>query len=618
MQKHLAQLKFVLVSLFVIPLVYFPFLHFSFTEGKELTFKAILLLGLILLSTLGLKKKKFQLRQISGSPLFLLLCAVLALHALSNFLSGNPLVTLYGTYSRGGGFILELYLFAFMAWIALTPVVFHKCLKWFWISSALVALYACAQKLGLDVFFQNYSTNLFQGRVFSFSGNPSLLGQLMLLSTIVSFYLFNQTTSRNKKIFLGVGTLLMLAAMIFSETRAAVLGLMGVSFLGVLRYRKFNVKLLLLLPLLIALIWAVPSDRFSLSQLSLRSLNSRFQIWEGTVELIQDKWLLGYGQETFYIHFPEVITREFLNLEEDITISADRVHNEWLEEIYNHGILAGALYLVLLGFVLKKFFTSHKKEEVILCGLILANSIQNQLSFPDITIQMLMAFSWGSLVAFESETETLTNPLNGHRKLRLSLMVLGLILTGILFGQTVLRPLVSHRLYTVSQQNYSEDYTVAVNSLKKAITWTPYYSELWYELMFIDPSSMERALANLELIDGESGDVLAWKGNYYAGSDPQLSAEYYLRALEKNPSHPNWIRAFADMLYDQGDCETALFLYTQYLEAVPDYWKWTLNLEEHSEAQQKSYETFFKHVPYFWGTLEKMETCRAKLDNVNP
>ena len=226
-----------------------------------------------------------------------------------------------------------------------------------------------------------------------------------------------------------------------------------------------------------------------------------------------------------------------------------------------------------------------------------------------------MAFSWGALVMLESKEIQVLSPIYAHKKVRISLTVLTLILVALLAFQTVVRPLWSHRLYTISHQNYSEDYEVAVNSLKGTLAWTPYYSEPWYELMFVDPSSMERALQNLEVIDGKSGDVLAWNGNYYAESNPQLSAEYFLQALEKNPSHPNWLRAFGDMLYAQGDCETALYIYSQYIEVVPDYWKWTLDLDEYSSAQQKSYETFFKHVPYFFGTLEKMETCRASLNS---
>lgn len=572
---------------------------------------------------LGFKKEKIQVRRIGESVLFIFLVLELVLHALSNFLSDTPLVALYGTFSRGGGFIFELYLFAFVLWNALflDRKSIHRVLTVAWASALLVAAYAYLQKLGGDFLFENFATNLFQGRVFSFLGNPSLLGQFMLLSTLLGAYLLVKAEAPKRKLVFASGTILMLGALLLSGTRAAVLGLLGISFLAALKYRKdiwstarkLKLKLLLALPILAVLLWAAPSDRFDLSALSLRSLSSRFEIWQGTLHLIEDRWWLGYGQETFYVYFPEIVSKEFLTLEEDLSISADRVHNEWLEEIYSHGFFAGMLYLVLLGLLLKKFFTSRQHEEVLLAGLILANSLQNQLSFPDPSIQVLVAFAWGALVALDSKEIEWTNPL--PKKTRVASAALALILLGAIGFQTLVRPLVAHRLYTVAHKNASEDYAVAVNALKASLAWTPYYSEPWYELMFIDPSSMERALANLEVIEGESGDVLAWKGNFYAESDPQLSAEYFIQALEKNPSHPNWLRAFGDMLYANGDCETALYIYTQYLEVVPDYWRWTVDLDAYTESQQKSYETFFKHVPYFFGTLEKMETCQATLSS---
>jgi len=614
------------LSLFLLPLIHFPFLHFSFIAAKELSFKILLTLGLVALLSLGLKKEKIQLKKIGDSLLFSLLCAELVIHALSNFFSDNPLVALYGTYSRGGGFIFELYLFAFLGWNALflkkEPI--GKILKWFWASALLVALYGLLQKGGVELLFKDYATNLFQGRIFSFSGNPSLLGQLMLLSTLVGFYILTQAKTRIQKLSAGMGTLLMVLVMVLSGTRSAVLGLAGVLFLGVMRYRKelwqglrkFGWKTLFILPLLGLILWIAPSDRFSLSSLSLRSLNSRFEIWQGTVQLVEKNWLLGYGQETFYIHFPEIVTKDFFTLEENINISADEVHNEWLEEIYSHGVPAGLLYLVLLGLVLLKFFKTQSKEELVLAALILGNSIQNQLSFPDPTILVVLAFSWGSLVALESKSEVFQNPIYSKKKIRIALTSLGLAFIVFLSYQNIVKPFTSQRLYTIYKES-SEDYVKAVNSLKEALAWTPYYSEPWYELMFVDPSSMGRVLENLEIIDGDSGDVLAWKGNFYSQTDPELAADYYLAALEKNPYQPNWIRAFADMLYTQGDCETALYLYNQYVEAVPDYWKWALDLETHSAIEQKSYETFFKHVPYFWGTLEKMEVCRAQLESTS-
>ena len=160
-------------SLFIIPLVHFPFLYFSFTQGKELTFKVLLLLGFTGLLVHTLKKEKVQARRIGDSLIFILLLSELALHALTNFLSENLLVALYGTFSRGGGFIFELYLFAFLVWNALflnreasksIKVVLGVCV--------FVAMYGCVQKLVLKFSSKTIPPTYFRDESSVFSGTP--------------------------------------------------------------------------------------------------------------------------------------------------------------------------------------------------------------------------------------------------------------------------------------------------------------------------------------------------------------------------------------------------------------------------------------------------------------
>lgn len=372
--------------------------------------------------------------------------------------------------------------------------------------------------------------------------------------------------------------------------------------------------MLVILVLGATLIVILPNDRYSFSNLALRSLNSRFEIWNGTLNLIKEKPIFGYGGETFYIYFPEVITKDFLTLEENINLSADRIHNETLEIFFSHGIFAGIIYLLVFAYLLKIFFKSKNKVASLLSLVVIVNIIQNQLAFPDITISVLIAFCFGGLIALVSKEKIVLELTKWKRFLLASAILFFVIYLGY---QTVYRPYMSQLAYAESHKNYTVDYAVAVNKHKEALSYTPYYSELWYELMFIDPSSMQRALLNLEVIEGNSGNVLAWKGNFYADSDPQKASEFYIKALEKNPYHPNWIRAYADMLYKHKDYENALFLYNQYLEAIPDFWRWTNELEDKTAREQKTYETFFKHTPYFWRILEKIEHIILVLETEN-
>ena len=610
----------IVVSLFLVPLYFDLSFIYAFTQGKEILFKFLMIVGLFIVALTLLVKKNW--RSFSWSLMGVLVFLQMVVFIVTDFMSDTPLVALFGTYSRGFGLVIQLFLFF---WCFYTAFFVSKknilfALKSFFVSGLFVALYALLQRLGLEFFFANFDTNIFDGRVYSFLGNPSYLGQLMLLYFLVSAYLFVGQKGR-WRMWAAIGAAVFLVVLFLSGTRAALLGLLFSVGILCLKFRKDIgrflskrlVAVLVLLMLLCSLFVGVfLKDRFSFSDVALRSLRSRMEIWSGAADLIKDKLFFGYGEETFYIYFPEIVTKKFFTLEEDISLNADRLHNESLELLFSHGVFALGLYLFLGGLLLRMFFQTKDKMEAFLALVVLANMVQNQFGFPDISISIFNYFCLGGLIALgygfrKKEQIHFGNFVRGA----LIVFVLFMVVVASVF--TLYRPYKSQLAYMESKSNYSVNYDVAVNKHKEALEYTPYYSELWYELMFIDPSSEKRALENLEKIDGNSGNVLAWKGNMYAEEDPEKAAEFYIQALEKNPYHPNWIRAFADMLYEQGDYENALYLYNQYLDAVPDFWRWGLTLSSHSKQEQTSYRAFMKNAPYFRGTLKKINDLLENL-----
>ena len=613
----------ILLSLFLIPVFFNPFFVFSFTQGKELLFKSILLLTMFSGGIILFFKKNYNFNNILKSPLFLLLLLQFAISSITDALSPTPIVTLYGTYSRGFGLIIEIYLFFFLVYCAsvLSKEKIILFLKVIFFSGLIVSLYALLQKIGIDPFFRTYDSAIFDQRVFSFSGNPSYLGQLMLLEIVIGGYLAYK--SANRRIIYVLGTLLFLVALFFSGTRTSMLALgLVMLFLFIKNFRivvsfiKSKKTYFIFFAIILAVFFAkFQNDRYSISDAGLRSLNSRFEIWKGAIELIKKSPILGYGEETFYIYFPEVITKKFLTLEENLNISADRIHNESLETLYSHGVVSLIIYLTLFVLLVKIFFKKNDQTSGILSLIVLANILQNQFAFSDLTIRVILSFCFGSLIALQAENKVITiSPAAWKRYLLAPLLI---ILT--LYGfSSVYKSYMSQLAYAASHDNYDIDYSIAVNKQKEALNYTPQYSELWYGLMFIDPSSMGSALSRLQQIDGDSGNVLAWEGNLYAKNNPDKASQFYIRALEKNPYNPDWTRAFADMLYDKGDYQDALYFYNQYLEAIPDFWKWGTNLAQHSAAEQKTYQTFIKQTPYFPGVIKKINNAIKVISSSSP
>ena len=618
--KKEAYLLPVAVCLFLVPVFWNPSLGNPFTQGKEILMKSAVLATVVAAGIILVFRNTVKGRELWKSPLFLLLAAGALIAVISTAFSPTPVIALFGTYGRGFGLLTQVYLLAFLVYcaLALKDRDGSRIIRYVFVVAAIAALYGLLQKAGIDPLFSGYNTSIFEGRIFSFLGNPGYLGQYLLLGILCGTYCFVEAKKRSSKMIFGVTLVFMLAALWFAQTRTSVFALVICCALAGARYWKDiasvlkkktsrrNVLAGLGITAVIALVFLLPQSRFSFSEDSLRSVSSRLEIWKGAVSLIQKHPWLGYGQETFSIYSPEIITKQFLTLEEDLNLSIDRIHNETLEVAFSYGIFAVVLYLLVFGYLLRKFFITRSREVGLLTLLVLANFIQNQFSFSDISISLLIAFCLGIIVMDELKT-------TGQVKVKVPRILAGVIALGVLVGgyfafdNTVYRPYASQLAYAESVRNYQISYEIAVNEHKKATSLTPIYSELWYDLIFLDPSSMGRALENIERIEGNSGNLLAWKGNYYRDSDPEKAGQYYLQALEKNPYYPNWIRTYADMLYKNGDYENALALYKIYLDAVPDFWKWKDSLNEHSPKEQKSYRIFFKNVPDFWRTVDRVK-----------
>jgi len=615
------------LCLFLMPFVYSPFFVYSFTQGKELFFRSFLIVSFLVATFFCLKRGAIQLRPLTQSLLFWLLLISACLVVVSSAISPTPIVTLYGTLSQGFGLITQAFLFGFIVFCAsvLDRKTIPNVLKSAFAAGVVVALYAILQKFGIDPLFSYYDTGIFAGRVFSFLGNPSYLGQLMALDFIVGVYFLLDSKNFSNKIFFGGGSAIVFFALWFSQTRAALLSLSLCLILVLFRYRitvyawirgarplRKAILFVTALLILVSIPFALPKDRFSFSGDAIRSLNSRFEVWKGAIHLIQKKPWLGYGQETFYIHAPEIVTSSFLTLEEDLDISVDRAHNDLLEALFSYGILGGLLYVAFIFLILKIFLTAKEKVMALLSLVILANAIQNQFSFSDIAIATLIAFCIGGLISFQvSESGIRLFPFRSiHRLVLLS----AIVFFGVgLFYMTVFRPFMSQFAHYRSHKNHPISYDIAVNELKTAIAYMPFYSELWYELMFLDPSSIPRALPWLESIEGNSGNVLAWKGNFYSDVDPAKASDYYFSALKKNLYYPNWIRSYADMLYRNGDYRNALYLYKQYLDSSPLFWKWRDSLDRHTPRERASYEVFLKHSPYFLKIVDRVEALERMM-----
>lgn len=601
---------FVAIMLAVTPVLFAPFLNHSFTQGKGLFF-TLMMLVIGVWYVYALAKSPMQVNQIKYTRFLFALLAMYAIFTVTNAFGEHPGIAFFGSISRGIGFNVQLLAVALSLVIAfhLKSKYVESLLKLALIPATLNALYALLQKGGYELFFQDYGLDIFEGRAFGFYGNPSYLGQALSLFLIVAlFFLFTQK-KRSHIIVYGLIAAVLFSGIVVSGTRTSLLGLFAAGILMLLRFvfhkihvsgKQVTVAIVVCAALLFMVTTIAPS-RFSFSPLAVRSLNSRIEIWKGTVELIKRKPFIGYGTNTFQIYFPDVISKDFYALEENLDLNVDRVHNETLETFFQYGMLGGVMYLVFLGTVLIAFFRSRNSLMTVLTLLILTYHVQNQVSFPDISIMMFVFVCYGGVCTIGAKRKTYKS---GNRFVKRGSIFFVVLILSFFAYTTFYKPLRAELAYSVSKTN--REYNVSVLKLKEAIGHMPYYTELWYELMMVDPSSRERGLHYLRQLEGDTGNVNAWMGNLYAKTDPNLATKYYLKALERNPYNPNWIRAFADMLFYHEDYENALLLYSKYLEAIPEIW-YVDEDHQNDEVAKKKARIFLKNTPYLNEVFEKIE-----------
>ena len=578
----------------------------------------MLLLGLVVFCVAIFLRKQIELREFWKHTISKILFVALFIAFLSTVFSAMPIVATFGSFERGGGFIVLVFLFVWFLFNAtiLDREFIDRCLKFSFAGASLLAFYALLQRLGVEIFFSNFDIDIFVKRSFSFVGNPSFLGQFLAAEFFVGFYLFLNSKRRSAQVIFAILLINIFAGILVSEARASLLALFfGIFLLSIsyLKKNKVHFKKIVFgffatVLVLAVLLPNISSTRFGFKDTAYQSLQSRLSIWSSTVELIKKRPLFGYGFETFSIYFHDVVHKDFYKIEEDLNTSADRVHNEFLELTYSAGIFAGVLYLFFILYIFKRYFFEKDQLKLFLLVVVLVNAIQNQLSFIDINTAVFLFFVLGALVALETSRHV----VNFSR--RVYELLLGIPASIVVFSSFIINPFMSQIDYASSLAFRSISHDAAVLYLKSAIYYTPQYSRLWYELIFLDESSIPRALFYLDQIEHGSGNVIAWKANYLAEIEKKQSYDLFEELIARNPERPNWLRAYADATFKNGDYAKSLELYEKYLNVIPDFWKWD-DVASRSADQQKSHRVFFKYNSAVWDTVaryKKLQTLKAE------
>lgn len=400
---------------FLLPLVIFPLSQDAFALPKLMVAR-LFVFGLIILWIKG-EVSRNGLRGLSrsffSSPLDIPVWAFLAVSLLATIFSTNSGLSwrgMYYFYFEG----LQTIILYWMLYLVVKNSVSERgremVIKAILFGAGFVGVYAIIQKLGLDPLPWLSSP---QPRVWSTLGNPNFLGAY--LAMVIPLAVDRVTESgrtRGHKLYLIILLAVLLSALTFTGSRAAFVALLAalvvwavvkVKTQGNFRRWILLVGAILLMIILVGTLVEKKAQRGPFSRMvSLvnwkePNIASRLSGWKVALLMVEKRPLLGYGLDTFGLHFRRFMPEEYEQLTKRNANPA-YAHNELLQKAATTGLVGAGVYLwLIISVVWIGWRTAHQPKVPGLLAASVAFIIQNQFGFGMVTCSILFWLILGLL-----------------------------------------------------------------------------------------------------------------------------------------------------------------------------------------------------------------------------
>lgn len=389
----------------LMPLILYADVNNPFSFGRYVIFMfvAVLLsLGLVFSKNIKLGYAWWR------HPIFWLSLIWLVIGIISASMGVNPIRSWWGTASRSTGMFFYIGLWL-VGWLLLLAVN-HKeqWLKIFSVISwvgGISAVYALLQQLHIPFVIVTVSGG--SSRASALMGNPIFMGQLLLFTIFLTLY-FVLNSSRKMRWYYLASLALQVIAIFLTASRGPLLALAVAGLIWLIGiwyvYRK-QIKLDWrwlaggggLVGLIIGLIFLlVPvASLVRIFEVYNSSLQARLFTWQTAWVAIQDRALIGYGNENAWYALTKFYQPGLAGLNFGETI-VDRAHNFVLDQMIANGWMGLIAELLLITFVVvvlvrffKNYLIKHKPEQSILAWSLLA---------------VVVAYFVANLTAFETVT----------------------------------------------------------------------------------------------------------------------------------------------------------------------------------------------------------------------
>ncbi|MFQ5342056.1 MAG: O-antigen ligase family protein [Anaerolineae bacterium] len=374
-------------------------------------------------------KVKDALRTLSEQPIATLALVLLLTYLASTATSVSPRLSWWGSYQRAEG------TYTFLAYLGLFFMVLsslrradqlQRLISVLLFTSFPIALYAILQHYGMSLL--QFSAGGVEARVISTLGNAIFLAAYLAMVVPLTLWRILQSIRewRRLPVRAVLGTLLygglcllQLGAIVFTQSRGPILGLVVELFVFVLliallrRQRRWALAGLLATGVIIALLLAlnIPGPlgdslrrlpyvaRFGeLAGAGAQTVQARALAWDTVLNAVRaepGRIVVGYGPETMKPVLTRFMPAELWVLQGGGQYGTfDRAHNAVLDALYASGIVGVVVYLFLYGVIFCQVLRwlgliRTSRQGRILVGLLIGGAV----------LGLLVPWLWGSDLA---------------------------------------------------------------------------------------------------------------------------------------------------------------------------------------------------------------------------
>lgn len=494
-QRELKILAYVIKGgIFILPAIFLivsGVFFFPFITGKNFFFRVVVEIIFLLWVVLSVFDKSYRPKK---TPVLLALGVTLFILFLATIFGENPYRSFWSNFERMEGLVGHIHLFLYFL-IATSALKARE--DWSWLFRSIIAFgtlvifYAYFQLLGAFKIHQGST------RLDSTLGNASYLAIFVIFQLFILAFLYIRSLKSNIKFLYLALAVINLPILYYTATRGAILGfLVGLIVFGITlglltknkNIRKIALGTIIAVVLVVGLFVAIKDssfiksspvlDRLASISFTEKTVESRFLVWNMSIEGVKEHPILGWGPENYNLVFNKYYDPRLWGQEQWF----DRAHNVFFDWITSAGILGLLAYLSIFATALFMTWKLYKKgrinlfEVASIFALLSAYGFHNLFVFDSLTSYFLFFTILGYISYRYNEEESLAKKIdlsqNEPSSLEYVFIILALVVVLSSLYVVNLKPALAAKnlIDTLKYSATVQSPDIVLNSFKKVIS----------------------------------------------------------------------------------------------------------------------------------------------------